>query len=246
MAALTEFPAALFFSMAALNGLESTPSLSSAYSAPTEMHWLSRLRRARMYMGTGTLFCVTLPALMRYGMGVRMCAPSMPLPAEPSTRLSRVVPQEACLVTSTSGMPYLAKSPFSLATISGAESVSAMNPSTALVVSGIAMAAYSGFGIAAAMPPAAAAAAADLITSRRENLRLRCSLIVVLLPSDSPCLFKASAVPATETRKCARRASRRDRAHQIDSGWEGGVRGMGTFPICRERGRVARAAGAHL
>src|SRR3954469_13249766 len=119
MAALTEFPAALFFSMAALNGLESTPSLSSAYSAPTEMHWLSRLRRARMYMGTGTLFCVTLPALMRYGMGVRMCAPSMPLPAEPSTRLSRVVPQEACLSTSTSGMPYLAKRPFSFATNRG-------------------------------------------------------------------------------------------------------------------------------
>ena len=97
-------------------------------------------------MGIGTLFCVTLPVLMRYGMGVRMCAPSMPLPAEPSTRLSRVVPHEACLTTSTSGMPYLAKKPFSLATISGAASVSAMKPSTALVVSGVAAAAYSGFG----------------------------------------------------------------------------------------------------
>ena len=39
---------------------------------------------------------------------MRMCAPSMPLPAEPSTRLSRVVPQDACLTTSTSGMPCLA------------------------------------------------------------------------------------------------------------------------------------------
>ena len=32
----------------------------------------------------------------KHGMGVRMCAPSMPLPSEPSTRLSRVAPQEAC------------------------------------------------------------------------------------------------------------------------------------------------------
>ena len=38
-----------------------------------------------------------------------MCAPSMPFASPPSTRLSRVAPQEACLATSTSGMPFLAK-----------------------------------------------------------------------------------------------------------------------------------------
>ena len=51
-----------------------------------------------MYIGVGTLFCVTLPAEIRYGIGVRMCAPSMPLPSDPRTRLSRVVPQDACFV----------------------------------------------------------------------------------------------------------------------------------------------------
>src|SRR6266436_2296599 len=89
-----------------------------------------------MYIGVGWLFCVTLPDEIRYGIGVRMCAPSIPLPSEPSTRLSRVVPHEACFCTSTSGMPYLAKMPFSLATNSGAASVNAMNPSLAAVTSG--------------------------------------------------------------------------------------------------------------
>ena len=89
-----------------------------------------------MYIGVGTLFCVTLPDEIRYGIGVRICAPSMPLPSEPSTRLSRVVPQDACFCTSTSGMPYLAKMPFSLATNSGAASVSAMKPSLAPFTSG--------------------------------------------------------------------------------------------------------------
>src|SRR6185503_3097325 len=211
MAALAELPAAFFFSIAALNGFESTPSLSAAYSEPTEMHWLSRLSRARMYIGTGTLFCVTLPVLIRYGMGVRMCAPSMPLPAEPSTRLSRVVPHEACLTTSTSGMPYLAKSPFSFAMISGAESVSAMKPSTALVVSGVAAAAYSGLGMMAASPPAVAAAAAVLISCRRE-IRLFSTLIVFLLPVGSTALDEASAVPAGKVVKTGKSAlhGRRD------------------------------------
>ena len=68
-------------------------------------------------------------------MGVRMCAPSMPPPPEPSTRLSRVAPHEACFATSTSGMPYLANSPFSLAMISGEASVRAMKPSVTLSVS---------------------------------------------------------------------------------------------------------------
>ena len=100
------------------------------------MHWPFRLSRARMYIGVGWLFCVTLPAEIRYGIGVRMCAPSMPLPSEPSTRLSRVVPHDACFSTSTSGMPYLAKMPFSFATNSGAASVSAMKPSLAPFTSG--------------------------------------------------------------------------------------------------------------
>ena len=60
----------------------------------------------------------------------------MPLPSPPSTRLSRVAPREACFTTSTPGMPYLAKMPFSLATNSGAASVSAMKPRLAFVVSG--------------------------------------------------------------------------------------------------------------
>jgi hypothetical protein len=84
------------------------------------------LSRARIYIGVGTLFCVTFPVEMRYGIGVRMWAPSMPLASEPSTRLSRVAPHDACFSTSTSGRPYLAKKPFSLATISGEASVSAM------------------------------------------------------------------------------------------------------------------------
>ncbi len=70
----------------------------------------------------------------------------MPLPAEPSTRLSRVVPHDACLVTSTSGMPCLAKKPFSFAMIKGDASVNAMKPNTAFVTSGFAAAAYSGRG----------------------------------------------------------------------------------------------------
>src|SRR5437868_3919320 len=136
MAAFTALPEAFFFSRAVLKGVASTPSFKSAYSLATEMHWLSRLSRARMYIAVGTLFCVTLPDEIRYGIGVRICAPSMPLPSEPSTKLSRVVPHDACLATSTSGMPYLANSPLSLATNSGPASLSAMNPSVALVTSG--------------------------------------------------------------------------------------------------------------
>src|SRR5215831_2297611 len=54
-----------------------------------------------------------------YGLGVRMCAPSMPPAPEPSTILSRVVPHEACLAMLVSVMPYLSNSFFSLATMSG-------------------------------------------------------------------------------------------------------------------------------
>ena len=65
-----------------------------------------------------------------------MCAPSIPLPSPPSTRLSRVAPHEACFCTSTPGMPCLANRPLSLATNSAPASVSAMKPRLALVVSG--------------------------------------------------------------------------------------------------------------
>ncbi|MGY4435505.1 hypothetical protein ACVWWO_007982 [Bradyrhizobium sp. F1.13.1] len=136
IAAFTGLPEAFFFSRAALKVDASTPSFRSAYSLATEMHWLSRLSRARMYIGVGWLFCVTLPAEIRYGIGVRICAPSMPLPSEPSTRLSRVVPQEACFCTSVSGMPYLANRPLSLATNKGPASLSAMKPSFAPLTSG--------------------------------------------------------------------------------------------------------------
>src|SRR3954469_18308759 len=136
MAAFTALPEAFFLSRAALNGEVSMPTLRSLYSLATEMHWPFRLRRARIYIGVGTLFCVTLPDEIRYGIGVRICAPSMPLPSEPSTRLSRVVPHDACLATSTSGIPCLAKNPLSLATNNGPASLNAMNPSVALVTSG--------------------------------------------------------------------------------------------------------------
>src|SRR3954471_21119470 len=162
MAALIDLPEAFFLSSATLNGAVSTPTLTSLYSLATEMHWPFRLSRARMYIGVGWLFCVTLPDEIRYGIGVRICAPSMPLPSEPSTRLSRVVPHEACFCTSTSGMPYLAKMPFSLATNSGDASVSAMKPSLAAFTSGPAPCANAPagkFSLAAAskaaVPPAA-------------------------------------------------------------------------------------------
>ena len=143
----------------------------SAYSLATEMHWLSRLSLARMYIGVGMLFWVTFPAEIRYGMGVRMCAPSMPLPSPPSTRLSRVAPHEACLATSTSGIPCLAKSPFSLATNSAPASVSAMKPSVAFFTSGPAPCANTPPGKAALTAdmraPVAAVAEACRIRSRR-------------------------------------------------------------------------------
>src|SRR3978361_982818 len=101
MAIFADLPAAFFASTTASSGDESAPILRSAYSLAIEMHCASRLSRARMYIGVGWLFCVTLPAEIRYGIGVRMCAPSMPLPSPPSTRLSRVVPHEACFLKST-------------------------------------------------------------------------------------------------------------------------------------------------
>ena len=55
-----------------------------------------------------------------------MWAPSMPFAFVPSAMLSRVAPQEACFRISISGRPYLSKSFFSLAMMSGEASVSAM------------------------------------------------------------------------------------------------------------------------
>jgi hypothetical protein len=135
-----------------------------------------------MYIGVGTLFCVTLPDEIRYGIGVRMCAPSMPLPSEPSTRLSRVVPHDACFSTLTSGMPYLAKMPFSLATNSGEASVSAMKPSLAPFTSGPESCAkappgklsFAAASSAAALPPA-------FRSWRRLTLRPRPSLLIVIV-----------------------------------------------------------------
>ena len=94
------------------------------------------LRRARVYIGSGCLLLVILPAVISSGIGERMWAPSMPPLALPSSRLSRVTAQEVCLTTLTSGMPCLAKSPFSLAMISGALSVRAMKPRVAPFTSG--------------------------------------------------------------------------------------------------------------
>ncbi|MCY1242240.1 hypothetical protein D9M72_551910 [compost metagenome] len=102
----------------------------------------------------------------------------MPAPAEPSTRLSRVVPQDACLTTSTSVMPCLSKNPFSLAMINGAESVRAMKPRTALVVSGPADCAKAPVGKAVLTAPKRAAVAVVFSRLRRvsppvENLIMR-------------------------------------------------------------------------
>ena len=99
-----------------------------------------------MYIGVGTLFCVTLPLLIRYGIGVRMCAPSMPLPAEPSTRLSRVVPHEACFVDFDVRHAVLGEEALLLGDDQRRCVGQRDEPSTAFVTSGCAAAAYSGRG----------------------------------------------------------------------------------------------------
>ena len=65
MAIFTSLPAAFFFSKAALSGEASVVTLRSLYSCATEIACASRLSRARMYIGVGTLFCVTLPVEIR-------------------------------------------------------------------------------------------------------------------------------------------------------------------------------------
>jgi hypothetical protein len=102
-----------------------------------------------------------------------MCAPSMPPAPEPSTMLSRVVPHEACLATLASVMPYLSKIFFSLAMISGEESVSAMKPNVTLLVSGPAACAKAPDGKAVRTAPIkAAVAVAPFRMLRRPNLVL--------------------------------------------------------------------------
>src|SRR5258708_6875903 len=95
----------------------------------------------------------------------------MPPEAEPSTMLSRVVPHDACLATLASVMPYLSKIFFSLATISGAASVSAMKPRVTLLVSGpVACAKAPDGNDARTVPISAAVAVAPFRTSRRPKL----------------------------------------------------------------------------
>ena len=113
-----------------------------------------------------------------------MCAPSIPPPVDPVSKLSRVTGQEACLTTETSFIPYLANKPFSLAIIKGAESVRAMNPNLAVVTSGASPAAILVAGVVLAVGLAspstlllqalvkilaAAVAPAVSINFRREN-----------------------------------------------------------------------------
>jgi hypothetical protein len=95
----------------------------------------------------------------------------MPFFAEPSTRLSRVVPQDDCLSTSTSVIPYLAKKPFSAATNNGAASVRAMKPSLALLVSTSPPAAQAAERIPRDMPPNRATPLAAMIECLRKLRR---------------------------------------------------------------------------
>ncbi len=95
----------------------------------------------------------------------------MPFFAEPSTRLSRVVPQDDCLSTSTSVIPYLAKKPFSAATNSGAASVRAIKPSLALLVSTSPPAAQAAERMPRDMPPNRATPLAAMIECLRKLRR---------------------------------------------------------------------------
>src|ERR687886_562670 len=104
-----------------------------------------------------------------------MCAPSIPPDAEPSLMLSRVTGHDFCFSSWTSFIPYFSKRPFSLAIISGAESVRAINPNLAWVVST--------FGALAAGP---VLVADEPLASDFE----------VLLPEEQPWTNKEAAVAA--------------------------------------------------
>jgi hypothetical protein len=170
MATFTSLPAAFFLAKASLSGAAFVVTPMPLYSLATEIAWQSRLRRHRMYIGVGLFSAVVVPMVIWYGLGVRMCAPSMPPAPEPSTMLSRVVPHEACLATLASVMPYLSNSFFSLAMISGEASVSAMKPKVTLLVSGPLACANAPDGKALRTAPIRAAlAVAPLRTERRLN-----------------------------------------------------------------------------
>ena len=110
-------------------------SLSGRKSFETEIACPWVLSRANVYIGNGCLVLVIFPAVSSRGMGERMWAPSMPPFSPPSSRLSRVTAQEVCFITFTSGMPCLAKKPFSLAMIRGEASVRAIKPRVAPLTS---------------------------------------------------------------------------------------------------------------
>src|SRR5262245_19432246 len=148
-------------------------------------------------------------------MGERMWAPSMPLPSEPSTRLSRVAPQEACFCTSTPGMPCLAKKPLSLATNSAPASVSAMKPRWALVTSGpaaCAMCTPAGNFVCSA--PSSAVAAVVFRKARRLGPRrliggaslLVVICVAVLLAVTSPLMTDAPLLVVDRKRNAATQA----------------------------------------
>src|SRR3990167_7117028 len=189
MAALTFLPLAFLASRAALNGVLSTPIFRSRYSSPTEMHWPARLRRG----------------------GVRIWPPSMPFFAEPRTRLSRVVPQDDCLSTSTSVMPYLAKKPFSAATNSGAASVRAIKPSLALVVSTSVPAAQALDDRPSGMPPSRAIPLAATIDCFRKRRR---EAISTLLLSSLLGLSVIARFPLGEKKRCHADRLSRGRGHR--------------------------------
>src|SRR3981081_4638345 len=119
MAHFTSLPPAFILAKGSLSGEASVLAPAGINSLATEIAWPLVLRRDRMYIGTGLFSGVVRPSVIWYGLGVRMCAPSMPPEPEPSTTLSRVVPHDACLAMLASVMPYLSKSFFSLPTPRG-------------------------------------------------------------------------------------------------------------------------------
>ena len=77
-----------------------------------------------------------MPSVSKWGIGICHCPPSIPPPSDPIVTLSRAEAQLACLETSTLLIPYLAKKPFSLAIIKGADSTMGIKPSLIFVTSG--------------------------------------------------------------------------------------------------------------
>ena len=116
MATFTSLPSAFFFSKAALSGEASRPTLRSLYSLrdrdglAVEIEPRQDVHRRR-HVVLRHLAGRRSGRASASGCARRQCRWLAP----PSTRLSRVAPQDACLATSTSGMPCLAKKPFSLA-----------------------------------------------------------------------------------------------------------------------------------